>query len=214
MTRIHPDREVPYVLGVVGGVAAGKSTVAELLRKRGARVINADAVGHRVLERAEVKAALVDAFGDEIIGEDGTVDRPVLADAAFGEPQQVDKLNSIVHPPILEEIRWQVEEIRREDGAPMIVLDAALLLETDLHRELCESVLFVDAPREERKQRARERGMSEEQFQRRSRAQMPPEDKKKLCDFVVSNDGSVEDLDEQLEELWTRLIAGRTKRPS
>lgn len=205
MTDPTPDRAVPMVVGIVGGVAAGKSTVAELLAERGAEVIDADRIGHQMLERAEVKAALTEEFGRDILREEGRVDRGRLAGKAFGEPEEVEKLNRIVHPPILKEIRARIEQVRRRNGAPLIVLDAALLMETNLHRELCQALVFVDAPPGERRERALKRGMSEEQFQKRSRAQMPPEDKKELSDYVVSNAGSRRELEQRIDQLWSRF---------
>jgi len=115
-------------------------------------------------------------------------------------------LNGIVHPPILEEIRERVEEIKRLQEAPLIVLDAALLVETGLHTELCEALLYVDTPQDVRRERARSgRQMEPGQFEKRGLAQMPPEEKKKLADYVVTNAGSLEELDAQLSKLWPAL---------
>ncbi len=200
------SRPAPIVLGIAGGLAGGKSTVAGLLARRGAVVIDADRIGHEVLERAEVRAALSSAFGREVLDEEGRVDRGRLADAVFGDAERVEKLNSIVHPPILEEIRERVEEIKRLQEAPLIVLDAALLVETGLDTELCEALLYVDTPQEVRRERARSgRRMEPGQFEKRGLAQMPPEEKRKLADYVVTNSGSLEELDAQLSKLWPAL---------
>jgi len=203
-------RTVPMVLGIVGGLAGGKSTVAGLLARRGAAVIDADRIGHEVLERPNVRAALCSAFGRQILDAAGRVERRRLAHAVFsgpqGGPQRVEKLNSIVHPPILEEIRERVEEIKRLREAPLIVLDAALLVETGLDKELCEALLYVDTPPDLRRERARcERHLEPEQFDRRGRAQMPPERKQELADYTVTNNGSLEELDTQLSKLWPAL---------
>jgi len=197
---------MPMVLGIMGGLAAGKSTVAGILAARGAAVIDADRIGHRVLERPEVRAALRSAFGDDILDACGRVERRALAQAAFGDPGQVERLNSIVHPPILEEIRDRVEEIKRLDQAPLIVLDAALLVETDLHKELCDALLYVQTTEQVRRERAQhKRRMETEQFEKRTRAQIPPERKKELADYVVTNNESLEELEKQLDELWPVL---------
>jgi dephospho-CoA kinase len=199
-------RTVPMVLGIVGGLAGGKSTVAGLLARRGAAVIDADRIGHQVLDRPEVRAALCSAFGEQILDESGRVDRRLLADAVFSGSERVERLNRIVHPPILEEIRERVEEIKRLDRAPLIVLDAALLVETGLHEEMCEALLYVDAPPQVRRERARDmRHMDPEQFEKRGQAQMPPEKKKELADYIVTNNGSLEELDAQLSKLWPAL---------
>ncbi len=201
----------PMVLGVLGGVGAGKSTVAELLGEHGAEVIDADRIGHQVLEQPEVRAALADEFGPAVLDERGKVDRGALAEVAFSEPQRVQALNDIVHPPIIEEVRARIERIRRTDGAPLIVLDAALLVESDLHREMCDALLHVEAPLQLRRERAVQRGMTHAQFEKRSRAQMPPEAKRRLADYVVRNDGSRRDLKRQIEELWPELCPGTNR---
>jgi dephospho-CoA kinase len=215
MKPMHARRAAPMVLGILGGLAGGKSTVAGLLAGRGAAVIDADRIGHQVIERPEVRAALRSAFGEQILDKSGRIERRLLARAAFGSPQRgpqsgpqgVDVLNGIVHPPILEEIRRRVEEIKRLKEAPLIVLDAALLVETGLDKELCEKLLYVDAPEDVRRRRARdERGIEPEQFEQRARAQASPEEKRKLADYVVTNHGSLEELDEQIGRLWTTLV--------
>jgi dephospho-CoA kinase len=197
---------VPMVLGIVGGLAGGKSTVAGLLAARGAAVIDADRIGHEVLERAEVRAALCCAFGEGILDAKGHVERRRLAEAVFGDGERVEKLNGIVHPPILEEIRERVEEIKRLRRAPLIVLDAALLVETGLHEELCEALLYVDTPQPLRRERARNgRQMPPEQFDKRAQAQMAPEEKRTLADYIVTNGGSLEELETQIGKLWPAL---------
>jgi len=201
------DRLAP-VVGIVGGLASGKSTVGRLLADRGARVVDADRIGHDVLTLPGIKEALVRAFGQDILTDGGAVSRPRLAERAFGCAEHVAKLNGIVHPEILRRARAQVERLRRQDGVPLVVLDAALLLETKLDSEICQAVLFVDASAELRRQRAcSRRRMSREQFDRREQVQLPPESKRKKADFVVSNDGSPADLEDQIEGLWPRLCS-------
>lgn len=199
----------PPVVGIVGGLASGKSTVARLLARRGARVVDADRIGHQVLELAAVKEALRDAFGEGIFDAAGRVVHARLAEATFGRPGQVERLNEIVHPPIIEEIRAQVEECKKQEGVPLVVLDAALLMETNLDEELCEAALFVDASGPERlKRAAAQRGISADQFAGREQAQLPEEAKKRRADYVVRNTGSLEELERQLEGLWPELCRG------
>ena len=206
MSRTQARRAAPIVLGILGGLAGGKSTVAALLAGRGAAVIDADAIGHEVIDRPQVRAALSAAFGEQILDKSGRVERRLLAQAAFGDAERVDKLNGIVHPPILEEIRGRVEEIKRFGQAPLIVLDAALLVETGLDKELCQALLYVEAPEDVRRERARaERQIEPEQFEKRTQAQVAPQEKRKLADYIVTNNGSLEELDEQLGKLWPAL---------
>lgn len=210
MSGNEDGRESPMVIGIVGGVASGKSTVARMLARRGAEVIDADRIAAEVRSRPEVRAALADAFGESILDEAGHVVPRLLAEAVFGEPQRVERLNEVMHPPILRTIRERIEELRRQDAAPLVVLDAPLLVETDLHRELCDAILFVEASPEHRRRRAvQERGMSAAQFKKRSSAQRPVEEKQDLADYVVPNDGSLQELERRIDKLWPHLVPAR-----
>ncbi|MFO8007957.1 MAG: dephospho-CoA kinase [Candidatus Brocadiia bacterium] len=195
-------QETP-VLGIIGGLGAGKSTAARLLGKRGAAVIDADRIAHRALERPEVKEELVRAFGQDILDEDGHVERSGLARRAFEDEQSAQRLNQIVHPPVITEVKERISALRETRDVPLIVLDAPLLVEAGLHEEQCQGLLFVHAPEKLRRRRMRkQRGMTHDQFRRRSRVQISPQRKRELADFVVENDGTMEELDEQIEELW------------
>ncbi len=200
----HTPRRPP-VIGIVGGLAGGKSTVARLLGRKGAAVIDADSLGHRMLRRPEVKEALVEQFGDEILDAGGEVKRARLAEVAFEDPERVRALNAIVHPPVIRQIIAEIEAMTQRDEVPLIVLDAALLVETGLHREHCDALLFVDTPEETRRRRAAQRGMSAGQFDLRTTAQAPPAKKKQLSDFTVENTGSLEELEARLDRLWPEL---------
>jgi dephospho-CoA kinase len=198
------------VVGIVGGLGSGKSTVARLLAERGARVVDADKIVHRVLELPRVKRALRSAFGDRTFDASGRVSRSRLADMVFGHPDEVAKLNNIVHPPVIEEIRAQVGKLRKEEGVPLIVLDAALLMETNLDAQLCQVLLFVDTPAPVRLQRTLTgRGISADQFSKREQAQLPVERKKERANYAVHNAGALQDLERQLEKLWPELCRGR-----
>ncbi|MGD2175215.1 MAG: dephospho-CoA kinase [Candidatus Brocadiaceae bacterium] len=219
MNHTHQRPAGPPVVGILGGVASGKSTIARLLAERGAAVVDADEIGHEVLRLRAVREAVIGEFGAEVLDETGDISRSRLAERVFGDNARVRKLNRIVHPPILRRIRGRIRNLKQENAVPLIVLDAALLAETDLHRDLCQSLLFVAAPEETRRQRAREgRDMSSEQFSRRSEAQMAVREKRKLADFVVDNSGSLEELEQEVDELWPELCktAGRapTHEPS
>jgi dephospho-CoA kinase len=204
------------VVGLLGGLASGKSSVAAMLRQRGAEVVDADRIAHEVLRREPVRRSIRRAFGPEVFDPDGSVNRAELAEAAFENRDGVDTLNAVVHPPVLDQIRRQVARHREEPGAALIVIDAPLLMETGLDEELCDTLLFVDAPPEVRRKRAVGRGaMSGEQFARREAAQLPAELKRRKADHVVRNNGTLAELAEQVDELWASLCpagsGGRTQ---
>jgi dephospho-CoA kinase len=171
------------VVGLAGGVGSGKSTVAGFFRNWGARVVEADRIGHRVLDRPSIRAALGRAWGADILRE-GRVDRGALARRVFRTRRSVERLNRLVHPAILQVIRRQ---IRRSTG--WVVLDAALLFEAGADR-LCDRVVFVRAPRAVRIRRTRARGWGAGELARRERFQKAPAYKEKKADYVIDNAGS------------------------
>lgn len=183
------------VVGLAGGVGSGKSTVAALFRNWGARVLDADAIGHRVIERPDVRARLVRAWGPGIL-RGKRVDRARLARAAFRSRASARRLNRLVHPPILREIRRRIARCRG-----WVVLDAALLYEAGADR-LCDRVVFVDAPVDVRRRRAAARGMPPEEAARRERFQRPLSYKKRRADNVIDNAGSKSRTERQAREIY------------
>jgi dephospho-CoA kinase len=191
----------PPVIGVVGAVCSGKSTVARMMAREGFEHIDADALAHEVLNRPGTKRTLKDAFGETIFREDGSVDREALSRIVFAGPEELRKLNRIVHPPVLEEIK---ERVQRATGP--VVLDAALLLETHLHRQCCDLLVYVDTPEHLRKRRAeKERGWESEELHRRESAQLPLEEKKAKADLTIRNDRTEEKLRQNVKELIEQI---------
>ena len=189
------------IVGLAGGVGSGKSTVARLFRKmkRSARILDADVLGHRVLSRPEIRRALADAFGPEILDGRG-VDRRALAKAAFGSPAAVKRLNRIVHPAILDEIRAVIGRTRG-----WLILDASLLFETGLDA-LCDRVVYVDAPLAIRRRRARvARGWPPGELERRERFQWRPARKRARADDVIDNAGPVARTERQIRNIVREL---------
>lgn len=170
------------VIGLAGGVGSGKSTVAGIFIKQGATGIDADALGHRVLDLPRVKAALRRDWGSGIF-RGARVDRAALAGLAFRSRESVARLNRRVHPEILREIRSRVRKARG-----WVVLDAALLFETGLDA-LCDATVYVSTPRAVRARRLQARGWDPGELRRRERFQLPLAYKKKKADYVIDNAG-------------------------
>lgn len=170
-----------------------------MLAREGARVIDADVLGHRVLEIPGIRRALARKFGTEILKADGSVDRPRLGREAFRDRHSVERLNRTVHPEILKRIRT---ELRKSRG--WTVLDAALLHETGI-AALCDRVIFVDAPLRIRRERAKERGWSGRELRRREQFQAPLRDKRKCADFVVDSSGSLARTAAQVRRILREL---------
>jgi dephospho-CoA kinase len=197
------------VIGLVGGVGSGKSEVARLIAARGGVLVDADRIGHQLLREPGVEGEVRACWGDAVFGPDGEVDRARLADEVFSQPAEsgrgIEALNRIVHPELIRRVRRAVEEVRREGRAPWVVVDAALLLEWGLE-SLCDVVVFVEAPAQERRRRLREgRGWSARELARRERRQLPLKEKRARSGYVLPNGGSREALSSGVEELLAAL---------
>ena len=196
-----------HILGLVGGVASGKSLVARLLAERGAVVLDADRGGHEVLQLPEVEAAARARWGERVFGPDGKLDRAGLAKVVFAPPPDGPRerayLEKLTHPRIAARL---LEQAQREAaaGRTAAVLDAPLLLEAGWDK-LCTKVIFVDAPRDVRLQRATDRGWTAEQFAAREAAQMPVDEKRRRADWVIDNGGDEQRTREQVDRIWEQL---------
>lgn len=196
-------------IGLVGGVASGKSLVAKLLVELGAAWLDADRTGHAVLaEDAEVRDALRRCWGDSVFAADGSVDRAVLARHVFGggvaSKQERQFLEDLLHPRIRQRLEAEGQEMLRK-GRPAVVLDAPLLLEAGWG-PMCDVVLMVDAHRETRLARVRGRGWTEAQFDQREAAQWPIAKKRGAADVVINNEGSEFDLRDAVRQFWDKHV--------
>ncbi|HPD14669.1 MAG TPA: dephospho-CoA kinase [Planctomycetota bacterium] len=191
------------MIGLLGGIAAGKTTVARMLAELGARTVNADEIGHAVLAQPAVREQVVALWGRGVLGPDGGVDRAKVARRAFRGPKELAALEAITHPAIRAELHRQIAAARAA-GAPAIVVDAPLLVETELDA-VCDALVFVDCPREVRRKRAAERGWKAAELARRERLQAPLEIKRARARFVINGNGPLETTTRQVQELWQEI---------
>jgi dephospho-CoA kinase len=201
------------VVGVTGGIGAGKSAVSGLFAGLGARIIDADAVARQVVaEDPGVLVSLGRAFGEDIRTADGSLDRRELGRRAFRSEQARRRLNDILHPPILARIEQMLTRLRGSGYEGIVVLDAALLVECNV-LGMVDRLVVVRAREGIRRQRLMEnKGFTEEEFNRRAAAQLPAREKSKLAHYVIDNDGTMAELRERVREVWDRLqtdAAGR-----
>ncbi|MCC6573755.1 MAG: dephospho-CoA kinase [Planctomycetes bacterium] len=197
----------PIVFALVGGVASGKSAVARAFAERGARVIDADAVGHEVLGEADVKRDLAAAFGLKIFLASGEVERAVLAKTVFGDADKLKRLNGITHPRIRALIKDRLAAALKEKGLRAIVLDVSLLLESGAYEGAYDRLVFVEADEHNREKRAAtSRGWDKGEVRRRQKHQLPLEEKQKRAAVVIDNNGTLEDLDRQVGNLWKKFV--------
>ena len=196
------------VIGILGGVASGKSLVAGQLGEMGAGILDADRVGHEVLRMAEVKRAALERWGPGILGSDGEIERSALAKVVFAAPPDGSRersfLEQITHPKIERRLQDEAERMAAA-GCRAIVLDAALLLEAGWNR-LCDTLIFVDVPRSERCRRAHRRGWSESDFAAREEVQEALDLKREHADAIIDNAGTPEGTRMQLKRVWHSLL--------
>lgn len=200
------------VFGIVGGIASGKSLVTEQLRKLGGHIIHADQIGHEVLELPAVRQALIARWGAAVIDQSSgratsdRVNRRAIADRVFGSPpadEELAFLEHLTHPHIGRRIAAEIDRCRQSGTADLVILDAPVLLEAGWDR-LCEGVLFVDAPENQRCERAAQRGWTAEQFRARERAQLPIDEKRRRANWVINNSGTPEETAELVGLWWDR----------
>lgn len=198
------------IIGLTGGIAAGKSTASALIREMGIPVICADTIAHAVMEPgAKAYKAVVKEFGKEILDRKKNIDRKALGRIVFGNPILIKKLNSLVHPFVIEETKKQIDCHSRGGGNPgAIVLDVPLLFETNLDK-LCDTTILIAAPTKVTLQRITKRdGLTRKEALERINSQMTLEEKKKLADFVIENTGTKALLKKKIQLLLPR-ISGR-----
>lgn len=210
MSARGADIGQPAVIGVAGGIGAGKSAVAAALADLGCIVIDSDKEARALLTRDDVKRELVSWWGPSVLDERGEVDRSAVARIVFSDEAQRRRLEGLTHP-MLRTNRERVKALARERGAPAVVLDAPLLFEAGLDAE-CDAVIFVDAPREVRLDRVvASRGWDEAELDRREKSQWPLEDKRSRSDYVVRNDRGTASLREAVARILDDILTRRTK---
>jgi len=194
------------VVGLTGGVASGKSFVASCFEELGAHRIDADKVAHEVLRDDTVIEKIVDHWGNRILDDDGQINRKRLGRIVFGDPDgnDLDVLESIVHPKIRIRIREQMEQLRESALVETLVLDIPLLFEGEYDQH-CDYVIFVDAKENVRQQRAKLRGWADEELAKRESRQLAVEEKKLRSDVVIDNSGSKEATARQLVDFYQDL---------
>ncbi|MGQ9546372.1 MAG: dephospho-CoA kinase [Dehalococcoidia bacterium] len=192
------------IVGLTGSIGTGKSTVAKLFKDLGAYVIDWDELARRVVQpRSKAWKAIVEYFGEGILNRNLTINRQSLAEIAFTDKEKVAKLNEIVHPLVFEEDERITNEIKSLDPDAVIIKDIPLLFEAV--RLALDKVVVVSASEETQLKRLEEKGMSRKDAQNRIKSQFPLEEKIKSADFVINNDGTLEETKKQVKEIYSLL---------
>ena len=197
-------------VGLTGGIACGKSTVAALLVARGAHVLAADSLAHQLYAPGNITYdEVVRRFGREILNPDGTINRTKLANAVF--PDRIAELNAIVHPGVIEAQKQWMTEMERADPHGIAVVEAALIFEAAVEKDF-DRMIVVTCDLEQKVQRyALRTGMSPElargEIERRSAAQLSDQEKARRADYVIENSGSIQELERPVDAIWKELQA-------
>ena len=193
------------IVGLTGGIGSGKSTVAQFLTELGAAVIDADKVGHEAIQPGTpVFQKIVAAFGQQIIGASGEIDRARLGEIVFKNPQARERLNEIIHPAMYDMVMARLDDYRQQ-GVKVVVLDAPLLLDAGW-ASLVDEVWVTIATENTILERLSERSdLSAEEIKARIRSQLPSEERIKHADVAIDTDCTLDELKAKVKELWQKL---------
>ncbi|MBQ6615103.1 MAG: dephospho-CoA kinase [Thermoguttaceae bacterium] len=196
------------VIGIVGGIASGKSFYTDIFESQGAVTFKADEVAHDVLNERTIKEKIRQRWGEEIINDNGTVNRPKLAQIVFQGTEDSDMerlyLESLIYPPLKKRFERFLDECESND-VYYIILDAALLLEANWDK-MCDAIVFIDTPEEVRLERAKTtRGWTETEFRAREASQFSIKKKKKRCQFTLDGLAKKDDAVKAVEELLKQI---------
>lgn len=200
------ERDRSLLVGVTGGIATGKTTVVHMLKELGAPVIDFDVLARVVVEQGKPAwKDIVAYFGEQVLQEDGTLDRETLSGLVFQDMEKRKKLETFTHPRIYEEATEQLNEIVEKDPDAIVQLDIPLLIEQNL-QVMVHKILVVYIPQDKQIERLMERdGISREEAVNRLEAQLPIDEKLGKADFVIYNDKSLKETRKQVEALWQTL---------
>ncbi|MDO5733381.1 MAG: dephospho-CoA kinase [Eubacteriales bacterium] len=197
-----------FVLGVTGGIGCGKSTAASRMRDRGIPVLDADQISHQVSAAGgRAESEIIESFGTEILGEDGAIDRGLLAELVFHDRRALDRLSLIVHAAVMDEIKQSLQ-ILEAKKTKAVVLDVPIPVR-DGFLDRCDLVLLIWASDEVRIPRLRERGLNDEQIKERIAMQMSHEEYQEIANLEILNDGDLDELYAKVDRLLEDELASR-----
>lgn len=196
------------LIGITGGIACGKTEVAKVFQTKGAIVLSGDRLGKEVVEENRtVLKELARTFGQDILNKNGTLNRRKLGRIAFTSKESRDKLNRIIHPHLLKELRRRIQNIQEENPQAVVVIDAALIVEWGLEKEL-DHLIFVESKEENKiKRLQKEKGYSKKEALDRIKSQLPEKVKEKKADVIIRNDEGLAELRTAADGVWRFIVA-------
>lgn len=200
------------VIGLTGGIGTGKSEVTRIFQELGAVLINADQIGHQAYTpHSEIWQEVVKAFGEEILQPSGEIDRKKLGSIVFADPDQLTRLNQIMHPRMARMVAQQIQELR-EQGEDVVVVEAALLFEAGWD-SLVDEVWSTESPEESVIKRLQSRsGLSQEEAKKRIDSQMSAEERTSRSQVVVDNSGDLVELERVVRSIWDNRVKAKVEK--
>jgi dephospho-CoA kinase len=194
------------IIGILGGIGSGKSTVASEFARLGCRVIDADKIAHEFLERKAVREKIIDLFGQTVLDSAGNIDTKKLAELVFVDADKLSSLNKIIHPFVLERVEQLIKQYNREKQVKAIVLDMPLLVEVGWAKR-CDKLIFVDCKRELRINRAKKSGIFDEnQLKIRENFQISLDNKVAIADNAIDNNSCFSALAKQVSNIFSCIM--------
>jgi len=194
------------VIGILGGMYSGKSTVAAELAKLGCAIIDADSISHQLLEEKDVLKKIVRIFGKEVLDEKGKISRPALANRVFGDPAKLATLTGILHPLVMARVEQLITQCDPQPAVRAIALDIPLLVEVGWEKR-CDHIIFVDCAPPIRLERAKKTGIFEaDQLKIRENLQISLDKKKRIADNIVDNNSDLSGLSKQIASVFSNIM--------
>jgi dephospho-CoA kinase len=193
------------IIGILGGIASGKSTVAAEFAKLSCKVIDADKIAHEIIEQKNIKKKIVDLFGSDVLNSAGEVDRKKLAGVVFSNAEALSSLNRIVHPLVIAQTEELINQYNRQNQVKAIVLDMPLLVEIGW-AERCDRLIFVDCSEEIRLKRAKKMSFNENQLKIRENFQISLDNKATLADNSIENNSGFSALVRQVADIFSDIL--------
>lgn len=203
------DKTRPVIIGVTGSVGTGKSTVAAMFKALGAKVLDADSIAHRVIEKGSpAHRKIVKTFGRGVLTSSGAIDRSMLADEVFRDKGRLGRLCRIIHPEVIRDVKKSIKAACFRGGVSAIVIDAPLLIEARM-RDMTDALVVVTTDFNTQVARAKKSaGLSPAEIKQRVKNQLPLKEKAKMADYVIDNTGSKKDTKKMVRKIWKEIKGG------
>ena len=193
------------VIGILGGIGSGKSTIAAEFAKLGCKVIDADRIAHELLQEPAVREKVVGLLGQAVLDSSGKIDRRKVAEVVFADENMLASLNRIIHPRVLQRTQELIEQSRSQNQVKAIVLDMPLLVEVGWHKK-CDKIIFVDCEQKLRQERAEKMGFDKKQIKIRENFQISLDNKANLADNIIENNSDFSAIAKQVTGIFSYIV--------